>query len=457
MTPSTLRSGVLAASLLAGACSTEPGAAKPTGTTAASGGTAGRATGGSAGAATAAGGSGGSAAGSAGATSGGSGGTNSAGSDPGPGLGAAEFASGELDALSPGGTITLQQIGATGWYPSRREPTSGQCDAYANGDCCMTKHELTSDELSPWNEELIMTLRGPLVLKQFVAYQPDPNDSAHWAQVSAWDSRSPGATQGIAFKGNGSEAGFDGVVGSECLVDASPDRVFACGSGSVPYCPAAGDTKYYGWDGPKLLVLLASMPRVSSGKIDQAEHCADGTAGNWYDAPWLGLSHGELIRSGAFGGCHCYAKNPDEWWLADGCGQFNVFEVVNDNNEFANFDLFSTNLFAYHGYVGEGPCGTQCDLSSTGPADLIDKSTSAAAAHGAICTPDMGPGAAFRRPSEGYRYFVMLLDVKSRTIQLAVIHPQSVPAALSGLLPSLPFELAEATIDGLRELRLPAP
>ncbi len=453
MTPSTRWFRVLAVSLAAGACSTSPDEKQPAtgpGGTGTGGteitGNAGASNGGTSGTSGAGGAGAGSAAGSAGSDS----------SSSAPGLGAAEFASGELDAPTSGGTITFQQIGAAGWYPSRRDPASGQCDAYQNGDCCMTKHELTSDLLSPWNEELIMTLRGPLVLKQFAAYQPSSADPSHWSQVSAWDSRSPAAATGIAFKGNGSESGFDGVVGSECLVDASPDEQYPCGPGSSPYCPS-GDTQYYGWEGSKLLVLLASMPRAASGKIPSSAHCSDGTSGNWYDAPWLGLSHGELVRSGKFGSCHCYAKDPAQWWLADGCGQFNVFEVVNDNNEYANFDLFSTNLFAYHGYVGEGPCGAQCDLSSTGPADLIDKATSSPAAHGAICTPDMGPGAAFRRPSEGYRYFLMLLDVDSRTIELAIVHPNAVPSALSGLLPTLPYDVGEESISALRELRLPAP
>ena len=26
------------------------------------------------------------------------------------------------------------------------------------------------------------------------------------------------------------------------------------------------------------------------------------------------------LRSGKFGDCHCYAKDPAMWWLGDGCG-----------------------------------------------------------------------------------------------------------------------------------------
>lgn len=118
--------------------------------------------------------------------------------------------------------------------------------------------------------------------------------------------------------------------------------------------------------------------------------------------------------------------------------------------------VFSTNFFGYAGYVGEGPCGAQCDVSQLGDdVDLIDKSDSTEAATGAVANPDQGPGAAFRRPAEGYRYFVMLLDAPSRTVQLALIHPSVVPASVSALLPSLPASVDGGTIHAVRALRLP--
>jgi hypothetical protein len=67
----------------------------------------------------------------------------------------------------------------------------------------------------------------------------------------------------------------------------------------------------------------------------------------------------------------------------------------------------------------------------------------------------MGPGAAFRRPATGYRYIVALYDVATRTVQLAFIHPSNVPASLAGLLPTLPQQIPQTTIDALVNLRLP--
>lgn len=372
------------------------------------------------------------------------------------GLGPAEFGEGELDPASHGGTITFADIGATGWYPSRRDPELGPCDVVDDDACCLARHDVTGDALTPWSEDLILTLRGPLLAKQLAVYQPSDAADDAWTLVSAWDSRTPADAQGIAFRGNGTEsAGFDGAIGTECLVDVSTDSVFACGAGSSPYCPDTPDPRHYGWSGSKLIVLLARMPHAD--EIPVGTPCSTGTDGNWYDAPWLGLSVGELVRAGAFSSCHCYAKNPDEWWLGDGCGQFNVFEVVNDNNEFRNLELFSTNFFGYAGYVGEGPCGSTCDISAlAADVDLIDKRTLAEASAGATASPAGGPGAAFRRPTEGYRYFVIHLDVASRTVQLAIVHPEAVPGTIAALLPGLPGMLSQGTIDALLELRLPS-
>jgi hypothetical protein len=362
------------------------------------------------------------------------------------------------DAASDGGTITFQNIGTAGWYPSRRDPATGPCDAYTNGTCCMAKHYITSDSLTPWNEELIMTLRGPIIVKQIAVYQPDMADKNIWDCVSLWDDKSPATMQGIAFKGNNTEtAGFAGTVGNTCLVDVSTNRKFPAGPGSIPYCPA-GATQYYGWDGSKMIILLATMPHVSGTVIDKARHCSVDTANGWYDAPWIGLSHGELVRAGAFGNCQCYCKDPAQWWLADGCGQFNVFEVVNDNNSYQNFDLFSTNFFGYGGYVGEGPCGKNCNITNlNAKADLINKANSLEATGGALSSPTKGPGAAFRRPAAGYRFFVILMDVQTRTVQLAIIHPSNVPPSAQTALPGLPQQLPRTVINNILALRLPAP
>jgi hypothetical protein len=359
------------------------------------------------------------------------------------------------DAVSNGGTITFESIGAAGWYPSRRDPAAGSCDVFQSSTCCMARANITSDALTPWDEDLILSLRGPMDVKQMAVYQPDANSGGAWNLVSAWDAASPTLARGLAFDGNDTDQnGFAGTVGTECLVNVSTGEVFACGAGSNPYCPppAGGKQKHRGWSGSKLFVVLAGMPHAD--KVPGA--CSTTTTGGWYDAPWIGLSVGELVRAGQFQSCQCYAKDQAKNHLADGCGQFNVFEVVNDNNQYTNLDVFSTNMIGYAGYVGEGPCGPKCDVTKIGAdVDLIDKVNVREAAAGAVSSPSKGPGAAFRRPSEGLRYFVVLLDVPSRTVQLAMIHPRKIPSAVAPLLPGLPASVGATAVEAVRALRLP--
>jgi hypothetical protein len=361
------------------------------------------------------------------------------------------------DAPSHGGTVTFTGLGAAGWYPSRRDPASGQCDAYKNGQCCMAKHALADAGVSPWDEELILTLRGPMLIRQIAVYAAADPEAAAWDRVSFWD-QAGSAPQGIAFQGDAAPGGaFAGSVGNKCLVDVSSDRKFACGPGSVPYCDANSPSQRYGWQGSKLILIQASMPHFGDAALAGVKHCSEDPADHWFDAPWMGLSHGELIRAGKFGGCNCYAKDPAKWQLADGCGQFNVFETVNDNNAYRNLELFSTNFFSYAGYVGEGPCGKGCDNAKLTPAiDLIDKATSGEA-QPALATPKKGPGAAFRRPANGYRWFLILVDAKTRAVQLAIAHPGNLPAPLSAVTAPPPAQVPRGTIDALLALRLPAP
>jgi hypothetical protein len=325
----------------------------------------------------------------------------------------------------------------------------------------MTRREVSSDALTPWDEELIVTLRGPIAVRQVAVYQPraDAGPVEPWSRTAAWDARAPSESDGLAFDGDATRAApFAGTVGDQCLVDVTSDRAFACGPGSSPYCPLAnaGRLHRYGFSGSKLFVMLLTMPHDGAGSIAAEQDCSDDTTGNWHDAPWIGFSLGELVRSGKFGDCHCYAQDPAEWWLGDGCGQFNAFEVVNDNDAFRNLDVFSTNFFGYQGYIGEGPCGADCDPSALGAeVDLIDKRGGGEAASGAIATPSGGPGAAFRRPSQEARYFLVLFDVDSRSVQLALVSPSAIPLTLAPLLPDLPAGVPRSAVDELLQLRLP--
>ncbi len=402
--------------------------------------------------ATGAGGSGGSTAGGdiggAPAVGGRGGAAGAPAAGAGGGLGA--FMGIDFGAPSDGGTVTYQNIGAVGSYPSVCSPT---------GDACCRKDKIiSSDKLTPWDEDLIMTLRGPIDIKQFATYQPTVEGQASpWRLVSSWDVRTPAAAQGIAFSGDAAKGGkpFTGVVASTCLVNASTDKAFGCGAGSNPYCAANSSNKNTGWAGSKMFVFLASMPHVGSGAITAEQNCG-ALSNGWHDAPWIGLSVGELIRSGAFSSCQCYERTP---YHGDGCGQINALEVINDNDtsgNYKNLEIFSSNFFSYGGDFG-GPCGTKnCDATKVaGTADLVTGSAAATAGVLGSQTPMKSPNGFLRRPTTGYRYFVLLLDVRTRTVQYAIIHPGKVPAPLSALLPALPNQVPQSAIDSVIALRLP--
>jgi hypothetical protein len=382
-------------------------------------------------------------AGAAGVSSAGAAGALSAGG----GLGT--FTGIDFGAASDGGTVTFQNIGKAGSYLSVCAPNGSMC-------CKQTK-TITGNQLTPWDEDLIMTLRGPLDIKQFATYQPTTEGQpSNWQLVSSWDVRTPSAAKGIAFSGDAApNTAFNGIVGSTCLVNASTDKAFGCGPASSPYCAATSGNKNLGWAGSKMFVFLASMPHVGTGGITTAQNCGAVTNG-WHDAPWIGLSVGELIRAGAFSSCQCYEVTP---YHGDGCGQINALEVINDNDtsgNYKNLEIFSSNFFGYAGDFG-GPCGTNnCNTSAIpSTVDLVAGSMAAPAGVLGSGDPIKSPNGFLRRPTTGYRYFILLLDVTTRTVQYAIVHPSKVPAALGALLPSLPSQIPQSTVDSVIQLRLP--
>ena len=376
--------------------------------------------------------------GTGGGNSGGAGAPPAAGA--GGGLGA--FTGINFGPVSDGGTVTYQNIGAIGQYPSVCSPTGNAC--------CKQPLKFATDKLTPWDQELIMTLRGPLDIKQFAAYQPTvEGQPSGWKLVSSWDVRTPTAAKGVMFTpDDGSTPAFKGPIGSVCLVQASTDKLYGCGTGSSPYCSSTTRHKYAGWAGSKLFVMLASAPHVGSGGITEAQSCKP-ASNTWTDAPWFGLSVGELIRAGAFSGCNCYEGTPGDF--GRGCGQINALEVINDGNSFKNLDVWVSSFFSYGGIVN-GQCGN-CNAAAM-PANVDLLNGPMAATQGAVGSQKQGAGY-LRRNATGFRYVVFLLDVSSRTVQYALIHPQNVPPALSTLLPNLPDSIPQATVDSVLALRLP--
>lgn len=371
-----------------------------------------------------------------------------------------------------GGTLTFTNIGAPGYWGRRIEaaPGDSRCDVqsetidfgWGSEFCCRTKHEVTSNRLTPFDEQLTMVLDGPLRVKQFAVYQPLADNAGPWAIRSFWDRRTPDAPYNFRFSGPKKESVFDGDLGNSCTFFAMQQKKFPCGPGSVPYCPGS-DLDFEGWRGSKLVVLLASMPHAEDPAMKPLSCIGKGQNEREQDSPWIGISPSELNRDGWSGyhPCHCF-NNTKNGQLGDGCGQINVFEVIAEASgaRWGNRDVISTGIRSYQvGSLGGVTCGIEsCGIDEfPADADLLDVNSLTAMKAGAVIDADnraMKEGPGWRRAQDD-RYYLFLLDEDSRTVQVAVIHPAKVPGPASELVPKLPNTVPRTTIDGLLHLRLP--
>ena len=403
-------------------------------------------------------GSGGSEPGSGGLDSGtGGGGLGGGAGSPGDALGPYPV---DPSTVTQGGTITFTNIGAPGWWPRRLDRDWGDpdCDYRDDtdtwgGHCCMTQYTTSSETLSPFDEEMTLILKA-IDVRQLAVYQPvDSTPQSGWHRVSSWDRR-VGVAQNLWFTQSGAgSTEFPGdLTGDDCVWYLMREPVFECATADY-YCPDDPGINHQGWSGSKLVVFLASMT------FDDAGVLACGSTEAGHPGPWVAFVASELIRDGGRkwnGLCNCYSATGS---VGDGCGEINVFEVVMDDNEYSNRDFMSTGVRSFQeGHVGGSVCGASCDPNAYAPdADVLDACAGQAYTSGPVVEAGgASDGCPVWRRPVGDRYFMILLDEQRRTIQVAIIHPENVPAAAAELLPELPANVGRGSIDGLIDLRLPS-
>ena len=388
------------------------------------------------------------------------GGSYTGGSDEvpeGPALGALPV---EPSPVTRGGTMTFLNIGAPGAWPRRldREPGDAGCD-YKDGDdtwgghCCQTLHETTSDRIAPFDEEMTLILKA-INVKQLAIYQPQTESgNAPWERVTAWDQRGTSNNLWFTQQGEGSALFPGDLTHNDCVGYVMQEPQLQCGDGRDYYCPDDPGILHQGFSGSKLVVFLGSMDLDD----EQVTEC-DGTEPG-HPGPWVAFVASELVRDGGRkwnGLCNCYSQTGS---VGDGCGEINVFEVVMDNNEFSNREFASTGVRSYQaGHVGGAVCKSDCARNAFEPedVDVVDACGGQAYATGPEIVADGATDGCpvWRRP-QGDRYFFILLDETTRTIQVGMVHPELIPEAASPLLPALPFGLSRETVDELIALRLP--
>jgi hypothetical protein len=318
----------------------------------------------------------------------------------------------------------------------------------------MKRQDTASSTLSPFDQEMTLILKA-IDLQQLAIYQPDAATSgASWRRVTAWDVRTR-RSENLWFtqSGAGSPTFLGDLTQNDCVGYVMQEPMFDCGDGRDYYCPNDPGILHRGYPGSKLVVLLGSMTFSDAGLTA----CSGTGAGN--PAPWVAFVASELVRDGGRkwnGLCNCYSKTGS---VGDGCGEINVFEVVMDNNDYSNREFASTGVRSYQaGHIGGSVCMATCDRNAFGAdVEVVDACAKTAYAKGPVLvaggTTDGCP--VWRRP-EGARYFFILLDESTRTIQVGVIHPENLPAASSGLLPELPGSVSRTTIDAMVAMRLPS-
>jgi hypothetical protein len=372
---------------------------------------------------------------------------------------------------SRGGTLTFLHIGAPGWWGRRLDVQSAapacnlQSELLSGGwgseYCCRTKHEVASDQLTPFNEQQTLVLDGPLRVSQLAVYQPLAEASGPWAIRSLWDRRAPAQTFNLHFSGPKGASTFTGDLGNNCSFYEMQEKDFPCGPGSDPYCPGSA-LDHHGWAGSKLLIVLASMPYADDPSVKSLSCIQPGQDERQQDSPWIGLSASELVRDGwsGYNPCHCYSNTSS--MVGDGCGQINVFEIIAEASgaQWGNRDIISTGIRSYQvGSLGGATCGIQgCAIAQfPADADLLDANHLVAMSHGAVIDADnrqSAEGPVWRRALDE-RYYMILLDESARTVQVLVLHPANLPAGARALLPNLPNEVSRSAIDAVLALRLP--
>ncbi|HEY5956402.1 MAG TPA: hypothetical protein VIV60_07620, partial [Polyangiaceae bacterium] len=303
------------------------------------------------------------------------------------------------------------------------------------------------------DEELTLILKA-INVKQLAIYQPNSAGSAvTWNRVTAWDARSR-KSENLWFtqQGAGTTTFLGDLTQNDCVSYVMQEPRFDCGNGSDYYCPNDSGILHRGYTGSKLVVLLASMTFPDAA----VKPCSG--SGTAQPAPWVAFVASELVRDGGRkwnGLCNCYSKTGT---VGDGCGEINVFEVVMDNNSYSNREFASTGVRSYQaGHIGGAVAGASVSPSNfAADSDVVDACAKTAYAHGPVLVAGGATDGCpvWRRPT-GDRYFFILLDESTRSIQVGIIHPDNVPTAAGALLPNLPTSVPRSAIDAMTQLRLP--
>ncbi|RUS34437.1 protein TOS1 [Jimgerdemannia flammicorona] len=238
-----------------------------------------------------------------------------------------------VHAGNPVTSVSFTNLGGSGQYPLVTNQLPGTFpNCPATPPSCVRQMHAVSGNLSPFNEEMSIQLRGPMVISNIAVYQPD--GTGDYSRVSYWTRG--GVSENISFLNNlgGGASGEWSICHGNSLSWASADGTKNVGKSTVfggtlgnaieltvlsgQACTAQTCGWYRpvgmrGWAGEKILVVEASMPHTVPGF----------TAGQDRDKPAIWSLNAKIPRTAQYG-CNCQR---------DGCGELDIAEVVNQGEE----------------------------------------------------------------------------------------------------------------------------
>jgi hypothetical protein len=263
------------------------------------------------------------------------------------------------------GVLEFANFGFEGYYKNVKTldtSSSCNCELAAND-----KRTLFKGSNSPLDGEVSVHFRGPLSLKQFGYYVSEnfttgDSSSKDWTRSAFYDGSSSTADNITFITAAGdsssclgkaltyadsdgvSKASSNTVLAEDTLITSDEELIFfsniSCdSSGFDKDCGVYrnGIPAYHGYDGTtKMFLFEFTMPQETQ-KND--------TSFEFYDMPAIWLLNAHIPRTSQYptnANCSCWAT---------GCGEFDIFEVMNGTE---SQHLYST----IHDYQGTGDIGT---------------------------------------------------------------------------------------------------
>lgn len=250
-----------------------------------------------------------------------------------------------LHSRSTAGTaitsMTLTGIGGSGQYFQVTNQLNGTWpNCPATPPSCVRAVHHVSGNLSPFNEEMSIQLRGPMIINNIAVYQPDKTGTVY-NRVSYW-TRGGKSAENLSFLNNlgGGASGEWSICQGNSLSWASSDAtkdvarptVFggtlgngvemtvlsghACTPSSCGWYRPVG---MHGWSGEKIIIVEATMPHNIPGYANKG------------DKPAIWSLNAQIPRTAQYG-CNCDRR---------GCGELDIAEVVTEGEEHCWVTMYS--------------------------------------------------------------------------------------------------------------------